>query len=299
MRLAAVRVAEMSAEQPRFWDPLAAAFAGESINPFITEAQRLQEGAAISFLDDQLLQAVDIVNMDLKKEYQQVVLLGCGFDSRPFRLPWPAGTVIFLLAPSEVHAAAIAKLKQSPNGVPRVPRGCLLQRVSIDLPICSDFSTPLEAAGYNGKKLSVWALQGLAKLGLSGSEINQLLAHIANSASLNSFIFGELPPSTVETAASWIAKAGFLGNIVSDSVSDTAEEGDISANSTDLQNTAKVHPTELDGRESDRHERGRQDLSAQLFIAQQQKLSLSQMQEYNRHSRAGEEDGEDFEGNFS
>jgi len=36
-----------------------------------------------------------------------------------------------------------------------------------------------------------------------------------------------------------------------------------------------------------------------LFLAQQQHLSLSQMREYNDHSKAGEELDEDFEGNFS
>ena len=33
----------------------------------------------------------------------QVVLLGDGFDTRAFRLPWPEGTVIFLAAPGEVR----------------------------------------------------------------------------------------------------------------------------------------------------------------------------------------------------
>jgi Leucine carboxyl methyltransferase len=62
----------------------------------------------------------------------QVVLLGCGMDTRPFRLGWPRGTLLFLLAPGEVHAAA----EQALGGAgAAVPSGCLLRRVPIDLEV--------------------------------------------------------------------------------------------------------------------------------------------------------------------
>ncbi len=40
---------------------------------------------ATAFLDQQLLAAIDSVDMQLKQEVRQVVLLGCGLDTRPFR----------------------------------------------------------------------------------------------------------------------------------------------------------------------------------------------------------------------
>lgn len=40
---------------------------------------------ATAFLDQQLLAAIDTVDMQLKQEVRQVVLLGCGLDTRPFR----------------------------------------------------------------------------------------------------------------------------------------------------------------------------------------------------------------------
>lgn len=118
----------------------------------------------------------------------QVVLLGCGMDTRPFRLGWPRGTLLFLLAPGEVHAAAERALR----GVgAAVPSGCLLRRVPINLEVCGsppedwrfsagrtvhgkrctssiescvqgdvdDFGVTLEAAGYRGDRLSIWGLQ--------------------------------------------------------------------------------------------------------------------------------------------
>jgi hypothetical protein len=40
---------------------------------------------ATAFLDEQLLTAVQMVNMDLEQETRQVVLVGCGLDTRPYR----------------------------------------------------------------------------------------------------------------------------------------------------------------------------------------------------------------------
>lgn len=62
----------------------------------------------------------------------QVVLLGCGMDTRPYRLGWPMGTVLFLLAPQEVHDAGEQALRAVGA---TVTRGCLLRRVPIDLQV--------------------------------------------------------------------------------------------------------------------------------------------------------------------
>lgn len=40
---------------------------------------------ATKFVDESLATAVGLVNMDLRQEYRQVVLLGCGMDTRPYR----------------------------------------------------------------------------------------------------------------------------------------------------------------------------------------------------------------------
>lgn len=43
------------------------------------------DDTATAFLDEQLLTAVSLVNMDLEQETRQVVLVGCGLDTRPYR----------------------------------------------------------------------------------------------------------------------------------------------------------------------------------------------------------------------
>lgn len=56
--------------------------------------------------------------------------MGDAFDTRPYRLPWPEGTLLFLVAPRDVHQRAAERIKASGA---RVPRGCLLRRVPADL----------------------------------------------------------------------------------------------------------------------------------------------------------------------
>lgn len=89
---------------------------------------------------------------------RQVVLLGDGMDTRPFRLLWPAGTLIFSVAPAEVHeqAEAILAAAQPPA---HVMRGCLLRRINMNLKpaiaaaaaAASAIAAPESAAGDNSQ----------------------------------------------------------------------------------------------------------------------------------------------------
>lgn len=219
-RLAAVRAVEQQQTLPLFADSYAAAAleaaaaAGGAL-PAALDAPDLQRDAlATRFLDEQLLKAATIVNLERDltqagggarvggqhggrglcmcrpvpygtqagvlcrcqphhvlqqlsssswrlipsppQEYNQVVLVGDAFDTRPFRLPWPEGTVLFCVAPAAAHAAADAAFKAAGA---RVPRGCLLRRVPAELAGGASFAGALETAGFRGDRLSVWALQ--------------------------------------------------------------------------------------------------------------------------------------------
>ncbi len=104
-----------------------------------------------------------------------------GEYSRPFRLQWPASTVIYLLADEKAHGRSKAAAKDQQL---RVPVGCLLRRVVAKLEVgrqadvrgasgqCQavllpsaallpqgDWESTLTAAGFRGDRLSVWALQ--------------------------------------------------------------------------------------------------------------------------------------------
>jgi hypothetical protein len=110
------------------------------------------------FIDDQILLALNSVNTGRDQPYNQLVLVGDGYCTRPFRLNVPAGTIMYLVAPGEVHERAEALLAELPVKA-RVPRGCLLKRIDCNFVEGNSCSVPLEMAGYRADRVSVWALQ--------------------------------------------------------------------------------------------------------------------------------------------
>lgn len=181
------------------------------------------DAVATRYIDESLANAMQAtaVNSIQEGDFKQVVLFGDGFDTRPFRLDWPAGTLLFVVAPAEVHEKAEALLAASPRK-PHAPRGCLLRRVNMNLraaataaadaaeaspagsssssseeggpeqqeqrqqqAVPTAFAEQLSRAGFRGDRLSVWALQGLHGQGLSQGVLQQLLAEIANCAAFH------------------------------------------------------------------------------------------------------------------
>ena len=86
---------------------------GETSTPPPPPPRSALSAAAAAFADATLLYATDLVNLEADPkgaEYRQVVLLGPGLDTRPQRLGWPAGTVLFECASADAHAVAAAAL---------------------------------------------------------------------------------------------------------------------------------------------------------------------------------------------
>lgn len=108
------------------------------------------------FIDDELLVASGMVNTNRNQEYNQVVLIGDGMCTRFYRLPWPTGIVVYLIAPGEVHERAEAIFAQKKL---RGPRGCLLRRVNYNIDGDMGFADALVSSGFRADRLSVWALQ--------------------------------------------------------------------------------------------------------------------------------------------
>ncbi len=146
------------------------------------------ELVATRFADENILKAISLTHTGRHLDYNQVVLVGDGMDSRPYRLPWPMGTVIYLVAPGDclatlciVHRSVLTKLLMTSSHLhhlcliaghvqdlahaalkaadAHVPRGSLLRRVPADLQSGASFQDALERAGYRGDRLSVWVLQ--------------------------------------------------------------------------------------------------------------------------------------------
>jgi methyltransferase (TIGR00027 family) len=85
---------------------------------------------------------------------RQAVILASGLDSRAYRLPWPAGTVVYEIdQPNVVDAKTAAMTKI--GAVPTADR----RAVAVDLR--DDWSAALKAAGFDATSPTAWSAEGL------------------------------------------------------------------------------------------------------------------------------------------
>ncbi len=85
---------------------------------------------------------------------KQAVILASGLDSRAYRLPWPAGTVVYEIDQPKVVAfktRALAELGAAPTADRRV--------VAVDLR--DDWPAALRAAGFDPARPTAWSAEGL------------------------------------------------------------------------------------------------------------------------------------------
>jgi methyltransferase (TIGR00027 family) len=85
---------------------------------------------------------------------RQAVILASGLDSRAYRLPWPAGTVVFEIDQPEVitfKTDTLARLGARPTA----------DRRSVPVDLRDDWIGALEAAGFDRTKPTAWIAEGL------------------------------------------------------------------------------------------------------------------------------------------
>ena len=85
---------------------------------------------------------------------RQAVILASGLDARAYRLPWPAGTVLFEIDQPEVIAFKTTTLAEL-GAAPTVDR----RTVPVDLR--DDWVGALEAAGFDRSRPAAWIAEGL------------------------------------------------------------------------------------------------------------------------------------------
>lgn len=84
----------------------------------------------------------------------QVVILASGLDSRAYRLPWPAGTVVY-----EVDMPEVIEFKTLTLGDLGAEPTAQRRTVAIDLR--DDWASALQAAGFDPHAPSAWSAEGL------------------------------------------------------------------------------------------------------------------------------------------
>lgn len=84
----------------------------------------------------------------------QAVILASGLDTRPYRLPWPAGTVVYEIDQPEVIAFKTAAM----DGLGAAPSA---ERRTVAVDLRDDWPAALRQAGFDASAPSAWSAEGL------------------------------------------------------------------------------------------------------------------------------------------
>ncbi|WP_301147634.1 class I SAM-dependent methyltransferase [Mycobacterium simiae] len=85
---------------------------------------------------------------------RQAVIVAAGLDSRAYRLEWPSGTIVFEIDLPKVLAFK-ARVLGEHGAAPRA------DRVEVAADLRTDWSRPLEAAGFDTEMPSAWSVEGI------------------------------------------------------------------------------------------------------------------------------------------
>jgi methyltransferase (TIGR00027 family) len=104
-------------------------------------------GVRTRFFDDFFMAAAN-------EGIRQAVILASGLDARAYRLPWPAGTIVFEIDQSQViefKTATLAELGATPTA----------DRRAVPVDLRDDWPAALRAAGLDPTKPTAWSAEGL------------------------------------------------------------------------------------------------------------------------------------------
>ncbi len=119
---------------------------------------------------------------------RQAVILACGLDARAYRLPWPAGTVVYEIDQQKViefKTQTLAELGAQPTADRRA--------VAVDLR--DDWASALRAAGFDATAPTAWIAEGLFGY-LPSDAQDRLLDTITENSAPGSRVAVEAVPGT-------------------------------------------------------------------------------------------------------
>lgn len=121
---------------------------------------------------------------------RQVVILASGLDSRAFRLPWPAGTVVY-----EIDQPRVIEFKS--NTLADVGAEPTASRRTIPIDLRADWPAALKAAGFDTTTPTAWLAEGLL-IYLPPDAQDRLFDNITALSAPGSTIATEFVPGIVD-----------------------------------------------------------------------------------------------------
>ncbi|BAN32927.1 class I SAM-dependent methyltransferase [Mycobacterium avium] len=147
--------------------------------------QSMVDGMAVrtKYFDDYFVDATDA-------GVRQVVILASGLDARAYRLPWPAGTVVY-----EIDQPRVIEFKSSTlAGVGAEPTAT---RRTIPIDLRGDWPAALSAAGFDPAAPTAWLAEGLL-IYLPPEAQDRLFDNITALSAPGSTIATEFVPGIVD-----------------------------------------------------------------------------------------------------
>ena len=169
LTVAGIRAEETARPDRLFADPLAAAFVAAAGAP-PSRATSRQAAALRLWIVARTVFLDELITRACADGVRQVVLLGAGFDTRAFRLPWPPGVRCFELDTGDVLAAQQQVLTEQSAAA-----GC--ERIVVPTDLRGDWPAELRAAGLDPAQPAVWVAEGLLVY-LSPDHVDQLLDEV-------------------------------------------------------------------------------------------------------------------------
>lgn len=121
---------------------------GDDDDPLLNRrAMNQQMAVRTRFFDDFFLDAA-------RAGVRQAVILASGLDTRAYRLPWPAGTVVYEIDQPEVvefKTRTLAGLGAEPTA----------QRRTVAIDLRNDWATALKEKGFDPAAPTAWSAEGL------------------------------------------------------------------------------------------------------------------------------------------
>ncbi len=147
--------------------------------------QSMVDGMAVrtKYFDDYFVEATD-------GGVRQVVILASGLDSRAYRLPWPAGTVVY-----EIDQPRVIEFKSSTLAAVGAEPTAARRTIPIDLR--ADWPAALKAAGFDTTAPTAWLAEGLL-IYLPPDAQDRLFDNIAALSAPGSTIATEFVPGIVD-----------------------------------------------------------------------------------------------------
>src|SRR5690348_9507801 len=147
--------------------------------------QSMVDGMAVrtKYFDDYFIQATD-------GGVRQVVILASGLDSRAYRLPWPAGTVVY-----EIDQPRVIEFKSSTLAAVGAEPTAARRTIPIDLR--ADWPVALKAAGFDTTAPTAWLAEGLL-IYLPPDAQDRLFDNITALSAPGSTIATEFVPGIVD-----------------------------------------------------------------------------------------------------